>query len=304
MQNAFLRWLSGTPPHLVGAWWDEAAVCLVHVDHSDVLPRVTCSYEPVVSVVPSLEPYQNSGLKNALRVALERLGLQPVRLALGVPSAEVFTKTTSVPLGLNDKELAQLCLVEAVVNLPIPPEEVCADFLCEVAPDGETQAPVKIAFCRREIVDELILTAEDAGVSLAIVDRNIQAIHDATLWLTQAGEFSEGGYPFAILVETEPISLIVALNELDLVSYVISNGDIDLTEQIGLCVRRSGVAANGLMRIVVLQNPDSAPVDIADMKAQGVECSHLDPLGRLELPRDIPVSAFMTALGMGLRHNP
>ncbi len=304
MQNAFLRWLSGTPPLLVGAWWDEAAVCLVHVDRSNVLPRVTCSYAPVVSAGPSLEPYQNVGLKNALKVTLDRLGRRPVALALGVPAAEVFTKTTFVPPGLNDKELAQLCLVEAVVNLPVPPEEVCADFLCETVPNGETQAPVKIAFCRREVVDELMLTAEDAGVSLVVVDRNIQAIHDATQWLTQAGEFSESAYPFAILVETEPMSVIIALNELDMVSYAIPTGGVDLTEQIGLCIRRSGVAADGLMRIVVLQNPGSVPVDIAGMEAQGVECCHLDPFERLELTRDIPVPAFVTALGMGLRNSP
>ncbi len=303
MQNAFIRWLSGTPPRVIGAWWDEAAVCLVYIDRTRAFPVVTCSYEPVASAAQSLESYQHLGLKNALRLALDRLGRWPVVLALGVPAAEVFTKTTVAPAGLDDEELAQLCLVEAVVNLPVPPEEVCADFLRDAAQEGETQAQVRIAFCRREIVDELILTAEDAGTSLAVVDRDAQAIHDATQWLMEAWASYKTTYPLAILLETEPMSILIARDELDLVQYVVTTEDIDLVAQIGLCMRRSGIADHdGLKRIVILQNPSSEPVSVAGLDGLGVECCHLNPFKLLKLSDDVPVIALMTALGMALRN--
>ena len=133
MRRAFTRWLSGDPPAIAGAWLDQSGVCLVVMDWSDASPRLAqVIYEPGGQFAVRVNDeagFNSAEVTNALRCAYEKLGSGSYALALGIPSADIFIKTIEIPTGLDDQQIAQLSVVEAVSNLPVPPEEVCSDFL-------------------------------------------------------------------------------------------------------------------------------------------------------------------------------
>lgn len=313
MQNAFLRWLLGVPPAIVGAGWRDDAVCLVRIEHGlDGNLRIDCVYDVFPVDVPSVGGSQDISRANTLKSLMERWGNIPKRLALGIPAGDVFIKAIDVPSGLTEPELMQLSVVEAVANLPVPPEEVCADYL-RVGPGvnhGQGSEPrtgyekIRIAFCRREVVDELTLLAEDAGVQLAAIDRDIQALHDAALWLITAhGLMVPPSYPLLLLWATEPLTLIIARDALDLTQYALKT--TDLLEQLDASCRRAGIADTpDLLDVWVFQGPDMDENLLRTLASRQGTAHMLHPQETLHLNPMPPLIPLMTGLGMALRENP
>ena len=303
MKHGFLRWLTGTPPATVGAWWNDSELCLVRInDQAGTELRINVAYDALVQAFQGGSGSFDVGRINVLKSSLDQVGLPPCQLALAVPSADVFIQSIRVPANLDDDSLAQLAVVEAVSNLPVPPEEICADFVRVGLDDKNGQEVVKIAFCRREIIDSLIFAADEAGVFLAEVDRDIQALHDAICWLLEDTEGNTVAYPMVNLIMDQAPFVLVARDPLDLLCYPIDIANPDVIEQMRACTRRAGLSDLQEVKAFIEVRKKDAP--IAELDCIGdlrVEATRLNPFETLGIRDQIPLTPFLAALGMAIR---
>lgn len=216
MHNWFIRWLKGATPRPVGAYWGEAGVCLMQ-QNAEGLRR--CVYQPPSA--DSAEP--------ALSIAVEKLvsygdvARQDFSLAVAINADEVFVRPLTVPAGLSDAQLEQVAIIEAVANLPVPPEEICLDFIRSDESPAEHDESLRLAFCRRERIDEILALAEGVPVSVDVVDRDVQALHDAVIKRRHACDRVDWiDYPFAIVLTEINPRVVICLDELSFESYPIS----------------------------------------------------------------------------------
>ena len=320
MRDKFIRWFTGVQPSMVGAWWGRAGVCLVRAKPMDNLQRVVeVVYEPcgLGFVSQNDMGLSNRGeMVNALRCAAERLGGLEFTLALGIPSGDIFIKNIEIPAGLTTKQIEQISVVEAVSNLPVPPEEICADFLKQDSENAAHTERIDIAFCKRGLIDDLGIVAEDAGVVLSVVDRDIQAIHDATLWCANVqGGLKSVVYPLGILIEDDEKTFIVSRNALDHVSYVfkstnnavgdlVADADLILKELQAYC-RRAGLDfENGrpLQQLFLIGGGDSNAVAISNLEHMSQQTLEVHPAALVKGDGGTsPVYGLMVAIGMALR---
>lgn len=253
---------------------------------------------------------------NALRCAAERLGDLKFTLALGIPSGDIFIKNIEIPAGLTTKQIEQISVVEAVSNLPVPPEEICADFLkLHSAPAAHTER-IEIAYCKRGLIDELGIIAEDAGVAMSIVDREVQAIHDATLWCVERqSDVRPIVYPLGILIESNENAFIVSRSELDHVSYVFNNmdhaasGSVETTEsaqkELQAYCRRAGLnfeTGAPLQQLFVVSDGEAQSIAAFEPESLA-ECKvELNPISLVKAEGERPPAyGLMVAMGMALR---
>ena len=320
MRRAFIRWLSGDPPAIVGAWLDQSGVCLVVMDWSTGSPSVAhVIYEPCGQFTARANDgaaFNSAEVSNALRCAFEKLGSGSFALALGIPSADIFIKTIEIPAGLDDQQIAQLSVVEAVSNLPVPPEEVCSDFLRRSIHAEAINEQVDLAFCRRDVVDALSVLAEDAGVRLAVIDRDIQAIHDAALWsAAQQHGLVNVQYPLGVLMLEEGARLVIGRSALDLTSYEL-NSDPDqhseqalrtLLDELKVYCRRAGLTdgPHGYLKQLLVSSDSAAA--LSAVFDSGVIAERVDEISPRFLAGagadGLPLMGFMVATGMALRRS-
>ena len=216
MRNRFVRWLNGTAPQPVGAYWGEAGVCLMQ-QNAEGLRR--CVYQPPSA--DSTEP--------AISIAVEKLVsygdalCQEISLAAAINADDVFVRPLTVPAGLSDVQLEQVAIIEAVANLPVPPEEICLDFIRgEESPTAHDES-IRLAFCRRERIDEILALAEEVPVSVSVVDRDVQALYDAVIMQRHAcGQVDQIDYPFAIVLTEINPRVVICLDALSFETYPIS----------------------------------------------------------------------------------
>jgi hypothetical protein len=320
MRDKFIRWFTGAQPLVVGAWWGRAGVCLARARPMD-------NFQTVMEVV-----YEPCGLDfvnqtdmgllnrgetvNALRCAAERLGGLEFTLALGIPSGDIFIKNIEIPAGMTTKQIEQISLVEAVSNLPVPPEEICADFLKNNDGRSVNTERIDIAFCKRALIDDLGIVAEDAGVVLSVVDRDIQAVHDATLWCAKdQGSLKSVEYPLGLLIEGEEKTFIVSRSALDHVSYVFKSADDDssnlgltadsVSKELQAYCRRAGLDFENcrpLKQLFLVVDADSSAVAASTIENLSHETLEIHPRTCVKIEGGItPVYGLMVAMGMALR---
>lgn len=215
MRNQFIRWLRGDAPQQVGAYCGEAGVCLVHAK-----PGLQRSW--------IYQPPTTDGELPQLVAALQRLWAsggttsRHISLAVAIGAEDVFTRSLTVPRGLSDAQLEQVATIEAVANLPVPPEEICLDF---IRMEGDPESPdesVSLLFCRRERVDEILSVAESVQVQVSAIDRDAQAVHDALApYLSRAEIFGAIGYPFGILLTELSPRFVIYLDALTFEIYPV-----------------------------------------------------------------------------------
>ena len=215
MRNQFLRWLEGAPPQSVGMYWGDEGVCLVHQGTSG---RRTCVYQP-----PSVD-----GEQSPLSIAIKKLKTygnitsRDLSLAVAINADDVFIRSLVVPSGLSDAQLEQVAIVEAVANLPVPPEEICMDFMRTDQSESGQNENVRLAFCRRERIDDILAAAEGVPVSVSVVDRDVQALHDAVLGRAlNSGMIDAPDHPFAMLLTEITPRLVICLDALSFETYPI-----------------------------------------------------------------------------------
>lgn len=307
----------GVKPSTVGAWWGRAGVCLARARPMD-------SFQTVMEVV--YEPCEldfvnqtDMGLSNreetvnALRCAAERLRGLEFTLALGIPSGDIFIKNIEIPAGLTTKQIEQISVVEAVSNLPVPPEEICADFLKHKhnAEKSVNTERIDIAFCKRGLIDDLGIVAEDAGVVLSVVDRDIQAVHDATLWCAkEQGSHKSVEYPLGVLIEGEEKTFIVSRSALDHVSYAFKSADNivssdTVSKELQAYCRRAGLDfENGrpLNQLFLVVDANSSTVAASNIENLSQETLEINPATCVKGDGGIsPVYGLIVAMGMALR---
>ena len=311
MHNRFLRWLEGGKPLRLGAYWGSAGVCLVG---QSAQTGTVCVYQPPVS-----DPDQFP-LGTAIRKVQAIYGsvTAGVALAVAIDADDVFVRSLTVPAGLSDKQLAQVAIVEAVANLPVPPEEICLDFMrIGSAPDAQNEI-IRLAFCRRERIDVILADAESVSVSVAIVDRDVQAIHDAVIAFMNLPDAQEKTiYPFGMmLTELEP-RLVICLDALTFEIYPIrlASGSIteiqgDLRQQISHCwtrcrMSRSEEALQIAVLIVIGSGLPDDPVwlkDVASENARDVYRLSVDASKSLLPGEPVPPDeVFLIASGLTRR---
>lgn len=152
------------------------------------------------------------------------VGRRQMSLSVALASDDVFLRTISAPSSLSDAQLEQVAIVEAVSNLPVPPEEICLDFIREISETSSNQN-VQMAFCRRERLDEIEANAEEVHVPVWVVDRDIQAIHDAVTYLRRSENKEILSYPFGILLTESSLRLVICLGETDLDAYPLRSSE-------------------------------------------------------------------------------
>ncbi len=314
MRDKIIKWITGVTPCIVGAWWSRAGVCLARVTPlGNAQPLMEVVYEPC-GMLPGFGGGTDSSCReqiiNALRCAAERMGNPPFALALGIPAGDIFIKNVEIPAGLTTKQIEQISVVEAVSNLPVPPEEICADFIKFNSAQTAHIERIEIAFCKRSLIDDLGIVAEDAGVVISIVDRDVQAIHDAICWWVNCQfELELIEYPFGVLIQSEENTFVVARSELDHVSYVFKNIDdatTDLIEkELQAYCRRAGLSFEtgcSLKRLFLVGGAESKAIRVSDLDGLAEATLELDPLALVKNEAHVPPAyGLMVAMGMALR---
>lgn len=288
----------------------------VHPQNEDALEVIYEPYGTTTANAPDTKVPIAGELVNALRCAVEYLGNARTTLALGVSSADIFIKNIEIPSGLSIKQIEQLSVVEAVSNLPVPPEEICADFIRGASAQSAINECIDIAFCKREFIDELSILAEDAGVSLSIVDRDIQGIHDAARWCAvREGLAEEGVYPLGIILTDDTPTFLICRSDLDLVSFQInahvssgiaqSDAVARIKQELIVYCRRAGLTEENGEPLAQLLVIDEAKVlgDIElDFEGLAENFRKLQPRDFLKGDcRKVPLYGLMVATGMSLR---
>ena len=242
MPSRLIRWLKGDAPQCVGTYCGDVGVCFVYTDAVD---QPCCFYQP---------PMQETE-RFLLAVAVDKFcalvgaSKQHWTLAVALSADDVFVRSIVTPGGLSDAQLEQLAIVEAVADLPVPPEEICLDFIRLDDAVEAREGKAKLAFCRRERIDEILAVAEEMPLSVSVVDRDAQALHDAVLSVTAASGRATLGYPFGLLLPEINPRLIVCLDALTFEIYpvrLLTSEPItlqaDLRQQISHCWTRCRMA--------------------------------------------------------------
>lgn len=242
MRNGFFRWLTGAAPQLLGVYWGVRGACLV-LNKPD--GGRYCVFQP-----PTVD-----GPNSTLSLALQRMEVltgfsrRDIGLAVAVDADDVFFRSLQVSAGMSERQVAQVAIVEAVASLPVPPEEICLDFIRTDLVDGGAAEMISVAFCRREVIDEILAESEGIGANILVVDRDAQALHDATLaYLDPEQSSRDAVYPFAMLLTESNPRVLICLNALTLETYPLrlpaSPGadHSDLTQQIANCWTRCRMA--------------------------------------------------------------
>lgn len=280
MRNAFSLQFADQAPQNIGVYWGDAGLCLVRRDADGT---GTCIYQPASNDAANAVNVAPTPLAGVLQQLVANEGHAGQRLALSVAidADDVFVRDMKVPVGLSDAELEQAAIIEAVANLPVPPEEICLDFIrlgeTDTAPAGRPglrEENVRLAFCRRERLDEILAQTESAPVSVRVVDRDAQALHDmaAAHLATQSHGEIESIYPFALLLTEIKPRLVICLAPLALESYALRlpSGDAaswvtEIGQQISSCWLRcrmgrdaDHVTDNTLRHVVCIGAADAA----------------------------------------------
>jgi DNA-binding Lrp family transcriptional regulator len=235
-------------------------------------------------------------------------------LAIALDADDVFLRTITVPEGLDDAQLEQVAIVEAVSNLPVPPEEICLDFTRVTSDDHDEL--IGIAFCRRERIDEILACAEEVNIPVHVVDRDVQAIHDA-IADKALSEDVVIKYPFCIVLTEVSPRIIICLGPTDFEVYPIRMplNDIEdsytsLLTQVGNCWTRCrmsrSIIPDALERLFMVGNVASK-VKWPPINPEASVSKQMDILIMNESVEIAPANSFvpdeivLIALGMSQR---
>ena len=307
MHNRLKSWIEGRTRETIGGYWGRLGICLVNQ------PLDT---KPVAVFVPSGKNLESSVWEEAV-VKLEALGgvkRVQMALAIAIDADDVFVRTIMVPEGLDERQLEQVAIVEAVSNLPVPPEEICLDFIRGNS-DGRNEM-VGMAFCRRERIDEILACAEEINIPVHVVDRDVQAIHDA-IADKALSEDREIKYPYGIVLTEVSPRIVICLGPTEFEVYPIRMQSNDVQErsaslmtQLGNCWTRCRMSRANIAEVLeqVLIIGDMSP--IPNSTSDGSEVSVSKKIHNLLIGQSVekisannyvPDEIVLIALGMSKR---
>lgn len=303
MHNRLTGWINGRARKNIGGYWGSQGVCLAHRAPGK---KPTIVYVPA-SNDAGAAPWEEAVIKLEALYGITRAHMA---LAIAISADDVFVRSISVPVGLNEQQLEQVAIIEAVANLPVPPEEICLDFVRGTG-DGRDEA-VDIAFCRRDRIDAILAEAEEIGIPVHVVDRDIQAIHDA-ISESAAEDGLKIEYPIGIVLTEVSPRIAIFLEPTDFEQYPIRLQLTDpealqtsLMAQLGSCWTRCRMSrervAEVLEQVFVLGNispPAHYPLDNVGKKIDSFTINQ-----RVEMVAAngyVPDEVLLIALGMSGR---
>lgn len=307
MRNRLQSWIDGRTRETIGGYWGRLGVCLVHQ---------SLDTKPIAVFVPSGKDLESSVWDEAV-VKLEALGgvrrVQMV-LAIALDADDVFVRTITVPEGLDERQLEQVAIVEAISNLPVPPEEICLDFIRGNSDSRDEM--VGIAFCRRERIDEILACAEEINIPVHVVDRDVQAIHDAIADRAFL-EDRKIKYPYGIVLTEVSPRIVICLGPTEFEVYPIRMQSNDVEErcaslltQLGNCWTRCRMSRANISEVLeqVLIIGDMVPMPNWSSASSEVSVSKkIDNLligqsvERVSANDYVPDEIVLIALGMSKR---
>lgn len=302
MLNRLRRWLLGDSPKMIGVYWGNQGTCAAYWP-SRGMPCV--AFEPASSLgnMPSWE-----SVIRRIEV-MAGIGRKDFSLAIALNADDVFLRAMSVPPGLSDQQLEQVAIVEAVANIPVPPEEICLDFVRMNGTDNQNEE-VRLAFCRRERMDQILACAEEVALPAWVVDRDVQALHDM-VQIERLSTDAEAGYPFAILLMENFPRLLICFDQLSIEVFPLRAYENTLEEEISSCWTRCRLSRSGnlnnLHQIVAIgmlyaSNPQllaklSEKLGVETIQYKGNHTDSFPVIGE-QLP---PEEIRLIALGMARR---
>lgn len=307
MHNRLKGWIGGRARESIGVYWGRLGICLVHQSPDA---------KPVAVFLPSGKDIESTLWDEAV-VKLEALsGVKRVQMAFAIAldADDVFVKTITVPEGLDERQLEQVAIVEAISNLPVPPEEICLDFIRGNS-DGRDEM-VGIAFCRRERIDEILACAEEINIPVHVVDRDVQAIHDA-IAERSLSEDREIKYPYAIVLTEVSPRIIICLEPTEFEVYPIRMQSNDVEErsaslltQLGNCWTRCRMSRANIAEFLEQALIIGDMVPMSNWSSVGSEVSVSKKIGNLLIGQSVervsandyvPDEIVLIALGMSDR---
>ena len=179
-------------------------------------------------------------LAQTLRKAVALMRTKAKNVALAVPGSAVITRVLEMPADLTEDELETQLLMEAEQYIPYSLDEVAVDFtVIENSGEDSEQVKVLLAACRKETIDALTDSVEQADLESKIVD--VEPFCLERVYPLLADQLEEDNEGLIAVVDCGATSL--RINELDQVSTVYSREESFGTKQLSEEIqRRSGLS--------------------------------------------------------------
>jgi hypothetical protein len=174
------RWWGLTPQNLAGLalgddawrWVSGTQVACEMLQPGWVVNGAVMAFEPV-----------SAALQNLLDRLGPGSGPSQTRVAMCLPSSAVLLHRARLPRHLGERELLALCRQQANDWLPLPLAEMALDVYWDVQDEdeGASEGWAWVAATRLERVEQAVLLAQSAGLTLCVLETESCAFRRAVL---------------------------------------------------------------------------------------------------------------------------
>ena len=148
---------------------------------------------------------QSELVSQALRRVWKNSGARTRNVALCMPAASVISKKILLPAGLLEAELEAYIDAEAGQYLPFALDDMSLDFdVMEGSPDTAGDIEVMLAATRRDKVEQRVMLAAAAGLTVLVMEVESHAAHAAlshVLRSQQTAQQAASGYKIVALCQ-------------------------------------------------------------------------------------------------------
>lgn len=147
------------------------AVALDTGKQPPVIRRIGQTDMPEGAVVAG-EIVDNGAVIEAVKRLWKQSKLPKRRIVLGLANQRVIVRQVDVPR-MSENELVEALPFQVQEHLPIPVEETFLDYVPVeefTTPDGEPMLSILVVAAQRDMVNNLLQTVSDAGLSVTAVD--------------------------------------------------------------------------------------------------------------------------------------
>ena len=186
------------------------------------------------------EAYPDCDPTEAFKAAIETQGLKQSHSASAIKDSEVMSFTLNLP-PMSERELSQVVPQEIAEQAHITVEDHSIDYLVQADPKNSEATQIKAYCVKRDVVIEQMKSLQGAGLRPKSVESEMMAI---------VAMLKFNGY-----VDKNDVSVVFDLGETNLVSGLIAEGGLCLTQS-------SGTSFGAVNRL--LQNEFSLSYDAAE----------------------------------------
>lgn len=258
-------------------------------------------------------------IASVLRQLSVREGGRTKHVAMALPYSAVMTKMVALPGHLSEEEMEIQVEVEARQYMPFSLDEVCLDF-CITGPNVQRPEDVDVllVIARRERIQERLMLAAQAGLTLTILDVDV---HVVRLVLERLVATSPGmAHPLIALVQAGVTGVHTQFIQADQVLYDSSEQDVGgaqchLVQGMVQAVARalqlfvSSTPFHGVEHIMLFGSCANLDGLAAALQSHtGVETRVLNPFDGMVMAADIQAAqlqqgaaSYLTACGLAMR---